>query len=292
MSGRLAGKVALITGGVSGMGRGTAELFLGQGAQVVIADIDEEGGRTMEAAHGSTARFTRCDVTKEEDIAAAVDLALSAFGGLDILFNNAGIPGPPVGILDMTAELWDRMMALLLRGPMLGIKHAAAAMRDRGGGAIVNTASVAALEYGWGPIAYSTAKSAVLHLTRCAAAELAEHGIRVNAICPGVIATPIFARYLGLEGEAADNVRQMVERNAATVQPLRRSGLPEDIARACLYLASEDSRFVTGTHIVVDGGLTVGDRHSWDPAAPAPVDRIGFTPANIDRLIAGEAPDR
>ncbi len=291
MSDRLAGKVALITGGASGMGLGTVELFLTEGAQVVVADVDEEGGRALEAAHGGALRFARCDVTREEDIAAAVETARSAFGGLDILFNNAGIPGPPTGILDITAELWDRLMALLLRGPMLGIKHAAAVMKDRGGGAIVNTASVAALECGWGSIAYSTAKAAVLHLTRCAAAELAEHHIRVNAICPGVIATPIFARYLGLTGEAADNVRRMVERNAATVQPLRRSGLPEDIARACLYLASEESRFVTGTHIVVDGGLTVGDRHSWDPSAPAPVDRIGFTPENVERLMAGETPD-
>lgn len=292
MTGRIDGKVALITGGVSGMGLSTVELFLAEGAKVIVADVDENGGRALETAHGGALRFVRCDVTLEEDIFAAVDTARSAFGGLDILFNNAGIPGPPVGIFDMTTDLWDRLMAMLVRGPMLGIKHAATIMRERGGGAIVNTASVAALEYGWGSIAYSTAKAAVLHLTRCAAAELAEHDIRVNAICPGVISTPIFAKYLGLTGEAAKNVRQMVDRNAAAVQPLRRSGLPEDIARACLYLSCDDSRFVTGTHIVVDGGLTVGDRHSWDPSALAPVDRIGFTPENLEKLLAGEMPDR
>ncbi|BBD98428.1 3-oxoacyl-ACP reductase [Sphingobium amiense] len=290
MTGRIEGKVALITGGASGMGLATVELFLAEGAKVVVADVDEEGGGALAAAHGDRLVFARCDVTVEADVAAAVDKARSAFGTIDIMFNNAAFPGPPTGILDMTTELWDRIMNLVLRGPMLGIKHAAAAMKKAGGGAIVNTASVAALEYGWGPIAYSTAKAAVLQLTRCAAAELAEHGIRVNAICPGVIATPIFARYLGLTGQAAENARQLVIRNAAKIQPLRQAGLPEDIARACLFLSSAESRFMTGTHLVVDGGLTVGDRHSWDPAAPAPVDHIGFTPEVIEKLNAGEMP--
>jgi NAD(P)-dependent dehydrogenase (short-subunit alcohol dehydrogenase family) len=290
MSGRLEGKVALITGGASGMGLATAELFIGEGASVVVADIDEARGRELEAAHGKALRFVRCDVTVEHDIVAAVGVARSAFGGLDILFNNAGNPGPPVDVLDMTGELWDRLMALQVRGPMFGIKHAAAAMRERGGGAIVNTASVAALEYGWGPIAYSTGKAALLHLTRCAAGELAKLNIRVNAICPGVIATEIFAKYLGVTGQAAENVRDVVIRNGVDVQPLRRTGLPEDIARACLYLASDDSRFVTGTHVVVDGGLTVGPRHAWDPTSPAPAERMGFTPQNVEKLMAGEMP--
>lgn len=290
MSDRLLGRVALITGGASGMGLATVGLFIAEGAKVVVADVDEAAGRELEAAHGDALRFVRCDVTVEDEIAAAVDSARSAFGGLDVLFNNAGHPGPPVSVLDMTSELWDWQMALSVRGPMFGIKHAAAAMRERGGGAIVNTASVAALEYGWGPIAYSTGKAALIQLTRGAAAELASLNIRVNAICPGVIATPIFAKYLNVTGEAAENVREMVVRNASDVQPLRRTGLPEDIAHACLYLASDDSRFVTGTHIVVDGGLTVGDRHSWDPTAPAPTDRIGISSENLEKLIAGQVP--
>ncbi len=290
MSSGFENKVALITGAASGMGRETARRFVAQGAQVIVADINEEGGRAVEAEYGDGVRFIYCDVTKEEDIVAAVDLARSAFGGLDILFNNAATAGPEIGVLDMTGELWDRMMALLLRGPMFGIKHAAAAMRERGGGAIVNTASVAALECGWGPVAYSTGKAALLQLTRCAAAELAPLGIRVNAICPGVVATDIFAKYLGLSGQAAQNVIDMVVRNGVDVQPLRRTGMPADIAEACLYLASEQAGFVTGTHLVVDGGITIGPRHAWDPLAPTPAQTMGFTAENVEKLLKGEVP--
>src|SRR3546814_2285692 len=188
----------------------------------------------------------------------------------------------------MTTDLWDWLMALLVRGPMFGIKHAAPIMRARGGAAIVNTASIAGLEYGWGPIAYSTGKAAVLQLTRGAAAELAPHGIRVNAICPGVTATDQFARYLGLSGEAAEQVRQMVLANAPKVQPLKRSGLPRDMADACLFLAGDESTFVTGIHLVVDGGITVGPRHPWAPDTPAPAETMGFTPENVAKLMNGE----
>lgn len=288
MSERFAGKVALITGGASGMGLETARRLVAEGASVVGCDIDEDSGNTAEHELGDRFRFVRCDVTSEADIANAVEVAQSAFGGIDILFNNAGLPGPEVGVMDMTTELWDWLMALLVRGPMLGIKHAAPIMRERGGGAIVNTASIAALEYGWGPIAYSTGKAAVLQLTRGAAAELAPYNIRVNAICPGVTATGIFAKYLGLTGEAAERVRQMVIANAAKVQPLRRSGLPEDIADACLFLASDQAKFVTGTHIVVDGGITIGPRHAWDPETPPPATLMGLTPENVSRLMSGE----
>jgi len=290
VSGRLQDKVAIVTGGVAGMGLGTVELFVNEGARVIVADIDEGAGRQVQLKMGDSVRFVRCDVTVEREIASAVELAEAAFGGLDIMFNNAGTSGPPVGVLDMTAELWDRLMALLVSGPMYGTKYAAQAMQRRGGGAIINTASVASFEAGWGPLAYSVGKAAVIQLTRCTAAELAPLGIRVNAICPGVIATDIFSKYLGLSGEAAENVRQMVIEHAPDLQPLRRAGLPEDIGRACLYLASDDSRFVTGTHIVVDGGLLVGDRHSWDTQAPAPTDRMGFTPENIEKLMAGIKP--
>lgn len=270
------------------MGLETARRLVAEGASVVGCDIDEDSGNAAEDELGDRFRFVRCDVTSEADIANAVEVANSAFGGIDILFNNAGLPGPEVGVMDMTTELWDWLMALLVRGPMLGIKHAAPIMRARGGGAIVNTASIAALEYGWGPIAYSTGKAAVLQLTRGAAAELAPYNIRVNAICPGVTATGIFAKYLGLTGEAAERVRQMVIANAAKVQPLRRSGLPEDIADACLFLASDQAKFVTGTHLVVDGGITIGPRHAWDPETPPPATLMGFTPENVSRLMSGE----
>ena len=287
MAGWLEGKVALITGAAAGLGMETVKLFAAEGAKVIATDIDEAGGRKLAATHSEAIHFVRCDVSQEEDIIAAVDAARSEFGGLDILFNNAGIPGAPLSILDMTTQVWEREMAILLRGPMLGIKYAAPLMRERGGGAIVNTASISALQFGWGSFAYSTAKAGLVHMTHCVAAELAPFNIRVNAICPGVTATSIFAKYLGLTGEAADNVLDMVQRKAVDVQPLRRPGLPEDIAQACLYLSSGESRFVTGTHLVVDGGLTTGPRHAWDPEAPDPARTMGFTPENVEKLMAG-----
>lgn len=289
MSGRLAGRVALITGAASGMGLETVRLFVAEGASVIAADVDEVTGNDALRELGDTVRFVRCDVTSSEQIEAAVAAAEKYYGGLDILFNNAGFPGPEVGIADMTHEVWNHVMSINLLGPMLGIRQAVPAMRRRGGGSIVNTASIAALEYGWGPIAYSTAKAALLHLTRCAAAQLAEDGIRVNAICPGVVATGIFAKYLGVTGEVAEKVRELIIARGADLQPLQRTGMPEDIARACLYLSSDDSRFVTGTHIVVDGGITVGPRHAWDANTPPPATRLGFTPEGIAALLGETA---
>jgi NAD(P)-dependent dehydrogenase (short-subunit alcohol dehydrogenase family) len=167
-------------------------------------------------------------------------------------------------------EGWDAVFALLVRGPALGMKHAAPMMVARGGGSIINTASIAGMEAGWGPLAYSAAKAAVIHLSRCAAAELSPRKIRVNAICPGLIATSIFGTALGLPREGADQMAALVARNAAVAQPIAKPGLPADIAAAVLYLASDESAFVTGTQMVVDGGITVGSRHAWDSAAPSP----------------------
>jgi NAD(P)-dependent dehydrogenase (short-subunit alcohol dehydrogenase family) len=161
-------------------------------------------------------------------------------------------------------------------------------MLARGGGSIINTASIAGLEAGWGPLAYSTAKGAVIHMSRCAAAELSPQGIRVNAICPGLIATSIFGTAFGLPRAAADQMVARIVENAATAQPVKKPGLPEDIARAALFLASDESAFVTGTHIVVDGGITVGSRHAWDAAAGSPfADILGISP---DELPAGAVP--
>jgi NAD(P)-dependent dehydrogenase (short-subunit alcohol dehydrogenase family) len=214
-------------------------------------------------------------------------LAQDAFGGLDILFNNAGHGGAPTGVADMTAEGWDATFALLLRGPVLGMKHALPLMLARGGGSVINTASIAGLQAGFGPLAYSTAKCAVIHMSRCAAAELSPQKIRVNAICPGLIATSIFGASMGLPREVADQMAARVAEVGPQIQPMPKSGLPEDIARAALYLASDDSAFVTGTHIVVDGGLTIGGRSSWDSSAPSPLlSAMGITPEQAEQMRA------
>jgi len=278
MAGRLDGKVALITGGCSGIGLGTVEMFLAEGAQIVAADLQDEKGKVLEQRFPGRLAYARCDVTREADIAAACANAKAEFGGLDVLFNNAGIAGMPGGVAEIDAEGWDAIFGILVRGPALGMHHALPLMKARGGGSIINTASIAGLQAGWGPIAYSTAKAAVVHMTRCAAAELSPQGIRVNAICPGLIATSIFGTAIGLPRAAADQMAARVAENAAIAQPIKKPGLPEDIARAALYLASDESAFVTGIHLIVDGGITVGSRHSWDPSAGSPFAQIfGFS---------------
>jgi NAD(P)-dependent dehydrogenase (short-subunit alcohol dehydrogenase family) len=288
MAGRLDGKVALITGGASGIGLGTVELFLAEGAKIVCADLQDEKGKVLEQRFPDRLVYVRCDVTEEANIAAACAAAKTSFGGLDVLFNNAGTGGHLGGVGEMTTEGWDATFALLVRGPALGMHYALPLMLARGGGSIINTASIAGIEAGWGPLAYSTAKGAVIHMSRCAAAELSPQGIRVNAICPGLIATSIFGTAFGLPRAAADQMVARIVENAAAAQPVKKPGLPEDIARAALYLASDDSAFVTGTHIIVDGGITVGSRHSWDPAAGSPfADILGMSP---DELPAGAVP--
>ncbi|KAI6244419.1 Short-chain dehydrogenase/reductase SDR [Aphelenchoides fujianensis] len=272
MVGRLDGKIAVVTGGCSGIGLGAVELFAAEGARVVAADLQAEKGEMLERRFPDRVRFARCDVTLEADVAAAIGLAQSAFGGLDILFNNAGHGGTPAGVEDMTVDGWDKTFALLVRGPAIGMKHAVPLMVQRGGGSIINTASIAGLQAGYAPWAYSTAKAAVIHLSRCAAAELSPRKIRVNAICPGLIATSIFGASMGLPREVADQMAAQIA---------------QDIARAALYLASDDSEFVTGTHIVVDGGITVGPRSAWDVDTPSPIlAAMGITPEQAEQMRA------
>ncbi|WP_419253807.1 SDR family NAD(P)-dependent oxidoreductase [Caulobacter sp. ErkDOM-YI] len=285
MAGRLNGKVAVITGACSGIGLGAVELFVAEGASVIAADLQEDKGAMLEKRFPDTVRFARCDVTVEADIAKAVNMAKDAFGGLDILFNNAGHGGTPLGVADMTAEGWDQTFALLVRGPALGMKYAVPLMLERGGGSIINTASIAGLQAGFGPLAYSTAKCAVIHMSRCAAAELSPDRIRVNAICPGLIATSIFGASIGLPRDVADQMAARVAEVGPKIQPIPKAGLPEDIARAALYLACDDSEFVTGTHIVVDGGITVGGRSSWDKNAPSPIlSAMGITTEQAEQM--------
>ena len=270
MAGRLDGKVAIITGGASGIGLGSVELFVAEGAKVVAADIQDEKGAMLEQRFPGRVKYAHCDVTREADIEATVALAESEFGGLDILFNNAGISDRMTTLAEITADGWNWIFDILVRGPALGMKHATPAMLKRGGGSIINTASIAGLQAGFGPLAYSTAKAGVIHMSRCAAAQLSPQGIRVNAICPGLIATSIFGASIGMTRDVADQMAAMVAQNGQVAQPVKKPGLPEDIAQAALYLASDAAAFVTGTHIVVDGGITIGGRHSWDPTAGSP----------------------
>lgn len=271
MAGRLEGKAALITGGCSGIGLGTVELFVAEGARVVVADIQDAKGAALELRFPGRVRYAHCDVSDETQIAAAVAAAQAAFGGLDVLFNNAGYADNMGHVASIDAETWDRMFAVLVRGPMLGMKHAVPLMRVRGGGSIINTASIAALEAGWGPLAYSTAKAAVLHMSRVAAAQLAGNRIRVNAICPGIIATSIMGASMGLSRDEADAMTAHTIKVSPTLQPIPKAGLPEDIAQAALYLASDAAAFVTGIHLVVDGGATVGPTHAWSRDTPSPL---------------------
>ncbi|HEY9233859.1 MULTISPECIES: SDR family NAD(P)-dependent oxidoreductase [Phenylobacterium] len=281
MAGRLDGKVAVITGGVSGIGLGTVELFVAEGAKVVAADIQDEKGAILEKRFPGKVAYAHCDVTDEAQIAAALAKAKSEFGGLDILFNNAGISDRMSSIPEITADGWSWIFDILVRGPALGMKHAVPLMLERGGGSIINTASIAGLQAGFGPIAYSTAKAGVIHMSRVAAAQLSPQKIRVNAICPGLIATSIFGASVGLPREVADQMAARIVENAAEAQPVPKAGLPGDIAQAALYLASDAAAFVSGTHLVVDGGITVGGRHSWDPTATSPFATIlgDMTPA-------------
>jgi NAD(P)-dependent dehydrogenase (short-subunit alcohol dehydrogenase family) len=255
---RLDGKVAVITGGASGIGAAAVRLFIQEGARVIIADMQEDKGLQLAEELDDNAVFIRTDVSQAEAVKAAVDLAVSQFGRLDALFNNAGIPGPGDAIADIDPDAWDQSQAVLLRGVFLGIKYAAPVMMKQRTGSIINTASVAGIGGGYAGHAYSAAKAGVMGLTRSTALELGAYNVRVNAICPGGIATPIFGVSLGMERAGADQTTESIKQVLAASQVIPRAGLPDDIAQAALWLASDDSTFVSGHSLVVDGGATVG----------------------------------
>lgn len=286
MTGRLSGKVAVITGAASGIGRGTVDLFVKEGAKVVAADIQDDKGARMEEEHGKSLRYIRCDVTKEGDIKAAIDLAQKAFGRVDCLFNNAGTPGPLENAETVTAESFDAVMHLHVRAAMLGIKHVTPIMRAQGGGSIISTASIAGLQNGFGPLLYSVAKAAIVHMTKLSAAQLGPMNIRVNCICPGLIATPIFAKGIGLATQVADQTVAAVSVAGKDAQPIPRTGLPRDIAEAALYLASDGSGFVNGHALAVDGGITVGPTGTAQAQVFMPfVQAMGIDPALLQQMV-------
>ncbi|XP_006653365.1 momilactone A synthase-like [Oryza brachyantha] len=251
---KLAGKVALITGGASGIGECTARLFAKHGARVVVADIQDEAGARLcgELGEGN-ASYVQCDVTVEEEVAAAVDHAVARFGALDVMFNNAGIGGEAChSILESSKADFERVLSVNLVGPFLGTKHAARVMVPAGrGGCIIGTASMAAAVAGAASHAYTCAKRGLVGLTVNAAGELGRHGIRVNCVSPAAAATPLATRYVGLEGEAFEAAMEAV----ATLKGVRLR--VEDIAAAVLFLASDDARYVSGHNLLIDGGFSV-----------------------------------
>jgi NAD(P)-dependent dehydrogenase (short-subunit alcohol dehydrogenase family) len=259
---RLAGKVAIITGGASGIGRGAVELFLREGAQVVAADIQDDKGALLVDELGPSVSYFRADVGEEREVEALVADTVKRHGRLDCLFNNAGLAGVSGPITETPFGEAEVTFQVLFWSVVFGMKYAGRVMRDQKSGSIISTASVAGVGTGMGPHIYSAAKAAVIHLTRSVAKELGESNVRVNCICPGGIATPIFGKGAGLGTQAADQTVETVKGLLAHMQPIPRAGLPEDIAKAALFLASDDSTFVNGHALVVDGGLTHGRRWS------------------------------
>jgi len=244
MPGELDGKVAIVTGGARGLGRATVELFVKEGARVVIADVDVEAGVELAGALGDAAEFRQTDVTDTDQIQAAVDFAVEHFGGLHVMFNNAGVGSALNAFLDDDFTDFERVMGVNLFGVMVGSQRAARHMRANGGGSIINNSSIGGITAGAGVVTYRASKAAVIHFTKSIAADLGRYGIRVNCIAPAHIATDI-TRY-----DQGPVLKFM--------QPLRRQGQPDDVANAVLYLASDRAAQVSGVVLPIDGATTAG----------------------------------
>lgn len=247
---RMQGKSAIITGGASGIGEATVRRFVAEGARVTIADLNEEKGAALAAELGDDVLFIPTDVSVEQDVAEAVSRSIDKWGQIDCLFNNAGGGGANGPIATIRVEDFDVTIDVFLKGVFLGLKHIAEHMMERGSGSIINNASVCGHKAGYGPHVYSAAKAGVIALTTSTALEFAHYGVRVNAVCPGVVDTPI------MDGNST------VLSHFKKITPLGRVGAPEDLAAMALFLASDESSWVTGQTISVDGGLSAGI--PWD----------------------------
>ncbi|HAL89832.1 MAG TPA: 2,5-dichloro-2,5-cyclohexadiene-1,4-diol dehydrogenase [Erythrobacter sp.] len=262
---RFLDKTVIVTGAASGIGAAATALFAGEGATVFASDIDVAGGEKLARETPGDVRFVECDVCDPAAIKALMDHAAQETGGIDTLFNNAGAGGARESIAEIEPEAWDRTMDLLLRSVAMGIRYAAPHMKGRKGASIVNVSSVAAVGPGYSPTTYAVAKAGVLHLTKCAATDLAQFGIRVNAVQPGFINTNIFTATMDIPDAAKEQAKAMIAQMSSNAQPVARGGQSDDIAQAVAFLASEQAGFMTGASMVVDGGITLGPRHSWDP---------------------------
>jgi NAD(P)-dependent dehydrogenase (short-subunit alcohol dehydrogenase family) len=258
MSGRLENRVAIITGGTSGIGRRTVEVFAEEGAFVLIAARREDYGRKLADELGEKVDFLKTDVSLETDVKRMIDYAVDRFGKLDCLFNNAGVPATHGSIATIPLEDYEYALSVLLGGVFLGMKHAAPVMCAQSSGSIINTGSVAGILAGYSSIVYSAAKAAVIHLTKVVAMELGESNVRVNSISPGGIATGIFGKAVGLPMDQAEKTAEVMKQALVDFQPIRRAGIVDDIAQAAVFLASDESTFINGHDLVVDGGLTGG----------------------------------
>jgi NAD(P)-dependent dehydrogenase (short-subunit alcohol dehydrogenase family) len=261
VSGELAGKVAVITGAASGIGRASAELFVKEGARVVLADVDTTRGEELAARLGPAAVFQRTDVSNAAEVQALVDLAVSHFGGLHIMFNNAGISGAMHNrFLEDDLKDFQKVVGINLFGVMIGSQCAGRHMAKNGGGAIINNASIAGVLPGHALMSYRVTKAGVIQFSKSIAIDLAEYGIRVNCLAPGHIRTPLTSfGEPGLSAEQAAKVKAAVSPVFDSNQPLKRHGSPDDVANAALFLASDRAAQITGILMPVDGGITAGD---------------------------------
>lgn len=265
MAQELAGKVAVVTGAARGLGRGIAELFLAEGAQVVIADVLEAEGQATARDLGENARFLRTDVSKREDVQAVVDLAVAEFGGLHVMVNNAGVSDNAFGrFLDDDFARFEPVVTVNILGALLGTQIAGRHMAKHGGGSVVNISSIGGVRAGSGFPIYRTVKAGMLNLTQSTAIDLGEYGIRVNAVCPGNVPSDmgVFKDSPGADAAKLKRIAEAIRDVRLELQPIKREGTPNDIANAALYLASDRSSYVTGQVLSVDGGATAGDAKS------------------------------
>ena len=262
--GQLDGKVAIVTGATSGIGERIAEVFVAEGAHVVGAGRREAEGQALQARCGPSLSFIQTDVADEASVKAMVAHAVTRFGRLDCLVNNAGGGSPMVSITEVSGDDFSSVFDTNVRGAMFGMKHAAAIMMAQGSGSIITIASAAGLRGGLSGHIYSASKAAVIHLSRCVAAEISSKGVRANTISPGGIVTGIFAKSAGLDAAKADRVLGAISDLFATVQPAPRAGITDDIAQAAVFLASDASSFVTGQDLAIDGGLVPFGKYGWE----------------------------